>query len=99
MMGTRQRNFVLLIHVSVEDLVPVVHFYRYLEKSLDLLFVREFVQETYAGKGRPSIDLQSDHLYQLQQFALSEEQLLCQMEEAITELEALGKPFTQRELC
>ena len=43
--------------------------------------------------------LQSHHLYQLQQFALREEQLLCRMEAAITELEALGKPFTQRELC
>jgi len=43
--------------------------------------------------------LQSHHLYQLQQFALREEQLLCQLEAAITELEALGKPFTQRELC
>ncbi len=43
--------------------------------------------------------LQSDHLYQLQQFALREEQLLCRMEAAITELEALGKPFTQGELC
>ncbi len=43
--------------------------------------------------------LQSHHLYQLQQFALREEQLLCRMEAAITELEALGKPFTQGELC
>jgi transcriptional regulator with XRE-family HTH domain len=43
--------------------------------------------------------LQSHHHYQLQQFALREEQLLCRMEAAITELEALGKPFTQRELC
>ena len=42
--------------------------------------------------------LQSDHLYQLQQFALREEQLLCRMEAAITELEALGKPFAQSEL-
>jgi hypothetical protein len=43
--------------------------------------------------------LQSHHLYQLQQFALREEHLLCRMEAAITELEALGKPFTQGELC
>ena len=43
--------------------------------------------------------LQADHLYQLQQFAVREEQLLYRMEAAITELEALGKPFTQGELC
>jgi transposase len=27
-----------------------------LQRTLDLSFVREFVQETYVGKGRPSID-------------------------------------------
>ncbi len=43
--------------------------------------------------------LRSDHLYQLQQFALREQQLICRIEAAITELEALGKPFTQAELC
>jgi predicted heme/steroid binding protein len=43
--------------------------------------------------------LQSHQLYQLQQFALHEEQLLCQLQAAITELEAQGKPFTQGELC
>jgi transposase len=55
-MGSKQRQFAALIHVSLEELVPADHFYRHLEKSLDLSFVREFVQETYAGKGRPSID-------------------------------------------
>jgi ParB-like chromosome segregation protein Spo0J len=43
--------------------------------------------------------LRSNHLYQLQRFALREEQMLCRMEAANIELEALGKPFTQRELC
>ena len=56
MMGSKQRNFVPLIQVSLEELVPQDHFYRHLEQSLDLSFVREFVQETYAGSGRPSID-------------------------------------------
>ncbi len=28
------------------------HFYRHVERTLDLSFVREFVQETYAGGGR-----------------------------------------------
>ena len=56
MMGTKQRHFAPLIQVSLEELVPADHFYRHLERSLDLTFVYEFVQETYAGGGRPSID-------------------------------------------
>jgi transposase len=56
MMGSKERHFVPLMDVSLEDLVPADHFYRHLEKSLDLSFVREFVQETYADGGRPSID-------------------------------------------
>src|SRR5947199_5173587 len=56
MMGSKQRNFVPLIQVSLEELVPQDHFYRHLERTLDLSFVYEFVKETYAGGGRPSID-------------------------------------------
>ena len=56
MLGSKQRQFAPLIHVSLEELVPVDHFYRHLERTLDLSFVRAFVQEKYAGKGRPSID-------------------------------------------
>src|SRR6266702_1661899 len=56
MMGTKERHFAPLINTSLEDLVPQEHFYRHLERTLDLSFVRQFVQETYAGIGRPSID-------------------------------------------
>jgi transposase len=56
MMGKKERSFAPLVNVSLEALVPEDHFYRHLEKSLDLSFVREFVQKTYAGGGRPSID-------------------------------------------
>ncbi len=56
MMGTKARHFAPLINVSLEELVPQDHFYRHLERSLDLSFVRELVQESYAGGGRPSID-------------------------------------------
>ena len=56
MMGTKERSFAPLINVSLEDLFPADHFYRHLERTLDLSFVREFVHETYAGGGRPSID-------------------------------------------
>src|SRR5713226_8423974 len=56
MMGSKQRSFAPLINRSLEDLVPPDHFYRHLDRTLDLSLVREFVQETYAGMGRPSID-------------------------------------------
>src|SRR5436305_3368739 len=56
MMGTKERSFAPLINVSLEELVRQDHFYRHLERTLDLSFVREFVHETYAGIGRPSID-------------------------------------------
>ncbi len=56
MMGTKERHFAPLTNVSLEELVPADHFYRHLERTLDLSFVREFVHETYAGGGRPSID-------------------------------------------
>jgi transposase len=56
MMGQKERRFAPRINVSLEELVPQDHFYRHLERTLDLSIVREFVQETYAGSGRPSID-------------------------------------------
>src|SRR5438045_9420520 len=56
MMGKKERGFAPLINVSLEKLVPADHFYRHLERTLDLSFVRDFVQGTYAGRGRPSID-------------------------------------------
>src|SRR5579864_9749200 len=56
MMGTKRRAFAPLVQVSLEELVPADHFYRHLERTLDLSFVREFVHMRYAGVGRPSID-------------------------------------------
>jgi transposase len=44
------------IAVSLEDLVPADHFYRHLEVTFDLSFVREWAQERYTDRGRPSID-------------------------------------------
>jgi hypothetical protein len=37
----------LLPPVSLEDLVAPDHFYRHLERSLDLGFVRELVRDAY----------------------------------------------------
>ncbi len=56
MMGTKERHFAPLIEVSLEDLVPQDHFYRHLERTLDLSFVRTFAKDIYAYGGRPSID-------------------------------------------
>ena len=36
MMGRKERHFAPLINVSVEQLVPHDHFYRHLERTLDL---------------------------------------------------------------
>ena len=44
------------VAVSLEELVPADHFYRHLEVMLDLSFVREWVRDLYAERGRPSID-------------------------------------------
>ena len=56
MMGKKVQYFAPLVNVSLEELVPQDHFYRHLEHMLDLSFVREFVEKTYASGGRPSID-------------------------------------------
>jgi transposase len=56
MMGTKTRIFAPIAVVSLEDLVPSNHFYRHLDRVLDLSFVRDLVKKTYAHGGRPSID-------------------------------------------
>jgi transposase len=55
-MGTKERSFAALPHVTLEDLIPPDSFYRHLERSLDLGFVRDLVRDAYADIGRPSID-------------------------------------------
>jgi transposase len=44
------------VAVSLEQLVPPDHFYRHLDATLDLSFVREWAKNCYAERGRPSID-------------------------------------------
>jgi transposase len=44
------------ISISLEGLVPPDNFYRHLDATLDLTFVRVWVQGCYADGGRPSID-------------------------------------------
>ena len=56
MMGQKDRAFEPLPPVTLEDLVPPHQFYRHLERSLDLSFVRDLVHGTYADVRRPSSD-------------------------------------------
>src|ERR671912_711353 len=56
MMGRKERTFGALPPLTLEELIPSDHFYRQLERSLDLSFVRDLVHEAYAESGRPSID-------------------------------------------
>jgi len=42
--------------ITLESAVPHNHFYRHLERTLDLSFVRDLVADCYASGGRPSID-------------------------------------------
>jgi len=42
--------------VSLERLVPPDHFYRHLDATLDLSFVRDWVADCYAARGRQSLD-------------------------------------------
>jgi transposase len=56
MMGRKERAFGPLPATTLEDLVPADHFYRHLERTLDLAFVRDLVHDRYAPSGRPSID-------------------------------------------
>lgn len=56
MMGYKERAFGRLPPLTLEKLIPAEHFYRHLERTLDLSFVRDLVRETYAGRGHPSID-------------------------------------------
>jgi hypothetical protein len=56
MMGYKARAFAPIGRLTLEELVPRDHFYRHLERVLDLCFVRELVAPYYAAGGQPSID-------------------------------------------
>ena len=56
MLGHKAREFKQHKSISLEDLVPDDNFYRQVERSIDLSFVREVVDKFYASMERPSID-------------------------------------------
>jgi hypothetical protein len=51
----KSRNLDRPVLASLETLVPANHFYQHLDATLDLSFVREWVNGRYAPIGRPSI--------------------------------------------
>src|SRR5947209_9431279 len=99
MMGMKERSFAPLINVSLEELAPQDHFYRHVERTLDLSFVRELVQETYAGGGRPSIDPVVFFKLQLVMFfegIRSEPQLMRRVADRLSVLWYLGYDLGER---
>jgi transposase len=56
MIGQKDRIFRQHVSISLEELVPEDNFYRQVERSIDLNFVRELAAEFYAVIGRPSVD-------------------------------------------
>ncbi|HZU13867.1 MAG TPA: transposase [Chloroflexota bacterium] len=52
----KRRDLDRSVLVSLEQLIPAGHFYRHLDAVFDLSFVRDWVKDCYAVKGRPSID-------------------------------------------
>ena len=57
MMGMKLRRFGPLDNVQLDQFVPASHFYRHVERTLDLAFVRDLVRACYATGGRPSSPL------------------------------------------
>jgi hypothetical protein len=49
MMGTKARLFAPISALSLDELVPADHFYCHLDRTLNLSFVRELVQDSYAA--------------------------------------------------
>ena len=80
MMGAKARLFTPIHARSRDELVPADHFYRHVDRVLDLSFVRDLVQNCYAaGMGRPSVDRRVFFKLQLVMFfegIASERQLL-----------------------
>jgi len=56
MLGHKARDFKHHTTISLEDLVPKDNFYRQVEQSIDLSFVRDLAGEFYSNIGRPSVD-------------------------------------------
>src|SRR5271157_3513129 len=56
MLGKKVRDFKSFTTICLEDLVPEDNFYRQVEQSIDLSFVRDLANEFYSSLGRPCVD-------------------------------------------
>jgi transposase len=56
MLGHKARLFKPHTNIRLDEFVPEDNFYRHLEQTLDLSFVRDLVRDFYSPMGRPSID-------------------------------------------
>ena len=56
MLGTKSRTLDCPVLVSLDALVPKDNLYRRLDNRLDLSFVRDWMKDCYAERGRPSVD-------------------------------------------
>ncbi len=56
MIGVKARHFTPISAVPLDELVPADHFYRHVDRMLDLTCVRDLVQGCSASGGKPSID-------------------------------------------
>ena len=65
MMGKKERHFAPLTNVSLEELVPHDSFYRHVEGTLDLSFVRKFVHETLAALVAPAEAMENQPMLDL----------------------------------
>ncbi len=59
MMGIKERTFAPLGHVSIEELVPRDHFYRHVDRTLDLRYSRTPIASYTAGLPVLSVRLMS----------------------------------------
>ncbi len=98
MLGTKARTFVPIREVCLDELVPPDHFYRFLDRILDLSFVRDLVRDRYAEIGRPSIDPVVFFKLQLVMFfegIRSERQLMATVADRLSVRWYLGYDFGQ----
>ncbi len=54
--ANKERHVERLVPVALDAYVPADNLYRQIEAKLDLTFVRDWVADRYADRGRPSID-------------------------------------------
>ena len=56
MLGMKARLFTPLPAVTLEQLVPADHFYRHVDRVLDLSFVRDLVRRLLCRRRWPSLN-------------------------------------------